>query len=484
MTTSKSFYLLVAALALTVIGCDTTGITISSAQCEPQAVRCDGERIQSCSAQGQWAESLSCPTGEACMVMDSGMTHCMAPPRAPRALYLGSDAEAATWWVAAVDPVSGATLAVTEITALTALSAGAAPGWGDAVAGPDGRRIFANARSLARVLVLDADTLAVEAILEVGPTPTHIYNPNHGGEIWTHSDVEGSFYIIDAETLEVSGPVSAALTASGHGKLLYGAGLGDKYYATNTNDPGVFPIDGAAKSVGAIVNVCGVPCVDNPETLIDESQLLCGGTHDKAYNPLMDLVIVQCSGGRGYSFIDAVDNRVVENMRPITGSVAQSPDQRITLIIDGKRAAGQVQVWDTAAAAHDGLSFDAHVTVGDGPSARGVQFRAVGEGWESWIPQTGGDKLAVVAMDSLAVTWVTIGPLTAPPGASHFSRYAALGTQAMATYDDAGVVIVATADHTVIHGDALPGEVARVLYVEDVKPVMGGHAGNEPDNCH
>ncbi len=467
---------ILAGLALAAVGCD---ITLDLEEtCTPAEVRCDGEAIETCGADGRWQEPQACASGEACMVMDSGMTHCMAPQmsRAPRAIYLGTS-DAGAWWVAAVSPTDGTTLAVTEIAELAALSGTDAPGWGDAVVGPDGRRLFANARSVGRVLVLDADTLAVEAVLEVGPTPTHIYNPNHSSEIWTHSDVEGSFYIIDADSLTVSGPLSAALAGSGHGKLAYGEGLGDAYFATNTNDPGVFPIDGAARTVGDIINVCGVPCDDDPATVTDETLSLCGGTHDKGYNPATDWVFIQCTGGRGFSFIDAADGTVVEDMRPVTGSVAQSPDQSITLIIDGKRADGQVQVWNTDAAGHDGLNFDGYVTV-VAPSARGVQFRADGAGWQAWIPETGGDGLVVADMTSYAAERVVIGPLTAPPGASHFSRYAALGTAALATYDDAGVVVVSTDNLTVTHGDALPGAVARVVYVEEA-PAAGGHSGDE-----
>lgn len=187
-------------------------------------------------------------------------------------------------------------------------------------------------------------------------------------------------------------------------------------------------------------------------------------------------------GGRGYSFIDADDYSVIEDMRPVTGSVAQSPDQRVTLVIDGHRVAGQVQVWNSAAAGHDGLEFDGYVTVAE-PSARGVQFRAVGDGWQAWIPQTAGDALVIADMSSFDATTVTIGMLTAPPGASHFSRYAALGAQALATYDDDGVVLVSTADLAVTHGDALPGDVARVVYVEDA-PTAGGHGGDDEHAGH
>jgi hypothetical protein len=82
-------------------------------------------------------------------------------------------------------------------------------------------------------------------VLDVGERPVHLWNPNHGSEIWTHADGLGAFYVIDQTSLAVSDPVVAALNDTGHGKLLYAEELGSKYYATNTNDPGGFPMGAA-----------------------------------------------------------------------------------------------------------------------------------------------------------------------------------------------------------------------------------------------
>lgn len=113
--------------------------------------------------------------------------------------------------------------------------------WGDTRIARDHSLIFANEGSTAQAVVIDTAAREVVERVDVGPDPVHVYNPVEG-EIWTHSDAEGAFYVIDVESLDVT-PVEAGLGGEGHGKLLHHEDLGTTAYATNVLDPAVLVID-------------------------------------------------------------------------------------------------------------------------------------------------------------------------------------------------------------------------------------------------
>jgi hypothetical protein len=110
--------------------------------------------------------------------------------------------------------------------------------WGDVVSSPDHKLLFANDRTNNAVQVVSVDSQKVLKSILIGKRPVHTYNPKAGNEIWAHSDIEGTFYVIDTGSLSVTHKVLAASDAAngGHGKLLWSTALGDKAYATNTND--------------------------------------------------------------------------------------------------------------------------------------------------------------------------------------------------------------------------------------------------------
>jgi hypothetical protein len=390
------------------------------------------------------------------------------------AWVFSADSSANRWHVTVVDPADAdlvvASLSVDELSALSGPAGNdEGPQWGDALPSTDAGRVFANASSVDRVAVFDANTRTLEALLDVGDRPLHLFNPNHGSEMWSHADGEGAFYALDQTTLAVSAPIVAARAGTGHGKLLYAEALGTDYYATNTNDPGLFPIDGVTRSVGDLISLCAVPCEDDPATAADESLLSCGGTHDKGYNPAMNYVFAECSGAaRGhYAFVDASSDIVARDLVPMTGAISHSPGWEYILIIDGRAEANQIQIWDTGAVDHDGIAFDATQSLDGSPSARGTQYHqnAAGE-WEAWIPQNEGTKVGVLNLATMGLELVEIGAVTPPPGAGHFNRASALGGGHFYTFNDAGLVIVDLATREVTQGPALPGEVSRIAFID------------------
>ncbi len=72
MQTSRSILSALCVLCLALSGCP-------SAVCDEGETQCEGEQIQTCSADGEWGEAADCSEmGESCMTMDDGMQHCMA----------------------------------------------------------------------------------------------------------------------------------------------------------------------------------------------------------------------------------------------------------------------------------------------------------------------------------------------------------------------------------------------------------------------
>ncbi|MCG8555176.1 MAG: hypothetical protein MJD61_07790 [Proteobacteria bacterium] len=354
--------------------------------------------------------------------------------------------------------------------------------WGDAVVAPSGERLFVNDRGKNQLVVIDTAAQAVEARLDVGGRPTHLYNPNHGHEIWTHSDAEGAFYIADIDTLELMGPVVAALDNSGHGKLVYDPSIAPKAYATNTNDAAVFPLDLDHKTVDYAIPVCGYT---------DSAGMPAGGTHDKAISPFNGYAYFQCTGGQGFSIVDTSNDSVVRDKLPLSGSVSQSPDHRFILVINAcvdepSCTQGEVNVWDTLLG--DGVAVDHTVSLSGQPSARGTHFLVPGGNYNrmlAYIPQSGGNGVAVLDFAKLvadpltpqaAVSVVGVGAV-ADPGTSHWSRRGALGADAFYTVVDdvsgQAVAAIALDDHRVMGEPiAIKGVISRLAVV----PAGRGHA--------
>lgn len=390
------------------------------------------------------------------------------PQGKSRGFFFSADTAANTWTVTIVDPTAAepviATLAADDLAALTGPAGNdKGPAWGDAIASPDGKRVFANASNADRTLVIETATPSIETLLKVGGKPLHIYNPNDNGEIWTHNDTDGSFSVIDIGTLAVSEPVTASLKGTGHGKLVYGQPLGTRYFATNTNDPGGFAVDGVTHEA-TFIGLCAVPCEDDPATPADESLNKCGGTHDKTYNPKINQVIFQCSGVTAgtVAYVDAESNAVVKDLVPnVLGGFARTHDEKYILAFDNTTDA--VNVWDTEAPGHDGIAFDATATIPGGASVRGTSFHenAMGEA-EAWIPQSTGTKLVVLNLVTMAQAEIEIGALSPPPGASSVTRRGEVAGGWYYTNNDSGIVMVNVETRAVVQGPQPAGVIQRI----------------------
>jgi len=186
--------------------------------------------------------------------------------------------------------------------------------WMDGLISNDQGLIFINERQKGQVFVIDTNLNEIVAAINVGGNPVHVYPTPDGKEVWTHSDADGSFYIIDVATLQVTGKVTAASTGTGHGKLLTHSDLGSKAYATNASDKFVHIVDLANKRVTGKIDTTGI-------------------THGKAYSPFTKHAYIACSDG--LVVIDTASDSIVKRVDG-GGLVFGSPDGKHFLSAKGK----------------------------------------------------------------------------------------------------------------------------------------------------
>ncbi|MDJ1431362.1 hypothetical protein [Halostagnicola sp. A-GB9-2] len=179
--------------------------------------------------------------------------------------------------------------------------------WGDPRISRNHERIFVNEGSRNQLLVVNTENQEIEEWIDVGGDPTHIYNPVEG-EIWTHADDEGTFYVVDSEELSVIDEVDIA--DGGHGKLLSHDDLGDDAYAMNVTEAAAIGVDLDAREA------------TDPVELED-----AGGTHYKAYAPETGYAYAQQTNG-GTAVIDTETNDVVDVL-DFDGGMYLSPDDEL-----------------------------------------------------------------------------------------------------------------------------------------------------------
>lgn len=186
--------------------------------------------------------------------------------------------------------------------------------WGDARLTSD-NRLFVIDASQARVVVIDIETQELVDQVDMGPGGTHMYQPREA-ELWAHADEEGTFYVIDTESVEVTDVVVSGLEETGHGKLLYHEDFGDTAYATNVNDAAALLIDLDAKERTDYIELCDG-----------------GGTHYKEYSSTTGYAYFECIGGVDRTaVVDTGTDEVVEHL-DVSGSLYTAPDDELMGII-------------------------------------------------------------------------------------------------------------------------------------------------------
>ncbi|MBM3895919.1 MAG: hypothetical protein FJ359_05740 [Thaumarchaeota archaeon] len=331
-------------------------------------------------------------------------------------LYVFADGK-----IAIIDPHSGEI--VKELTdGLENVS------WADPILTPDGKHVLVNDRDNAQVIVIDTHEQEIIKRIDVGPRPVHIYNPNHGNEIWTHSDTEGAFYVIDAKTLEVTDVVVAAKneTLGGHGKLIYSEALGSKSAATNTKDNGIHLIDRDSKKAYGFVETC-----------------VNGGTHGKAFSAASNHMYIECGGDRKTVVVDAETDTVVTTIDG-SGQIFEIPEKDLIVIVAKKN--NQLIVVDATTD-----EVVATIPVEGGPDK--LLFYKNNEKIYGFTANTLSPDTAVIDFDTMQVVkTIPAGDIARPEGALFYHRGGDIGDKFFFTPADGdNLVSIIDAENLELH---------------------------------
>ncbi|MFP8953636.1 hypothetical protein ACLI4Z_11775 [Natrialbaceae archaeon A-arb3/5] len=290
-------------------------------------------------------------------------------------------------------------------------------GWGDPRITADYSEIYVIRESPSQVLVIDTETREIISEVDVGPDPTHMYYPNDD-EMWVHADDEGTFYVIDTDSHEVTEIVESGLETEGHGKLLYHDDFGSMGYATNVNDPGVPVID-----------------LENYERsdFIEFDDVDDQGTHYKAYSPEAELAYFEF--GDETVVVDTENDDIVDTL-DFAGGMYLSPDEQVLGMIDGNT----IRFLDATSEDSDELES---VEVDDGPDA--LRYHESEDGtlyaFTAHTQTDGGSIIDVEAGD--VVETVDIGDIVRPEGAPFLHRSGVAGGGYFITpADDDGIVAI------------------------------------------
>ena len=245
--------------------------------------------------------------------------------------------------------------------------------WGDPRITRDHSRIFVNEGTAAQVVVIDTETRTVAGEIDVGPDPVHIYNPVEG-EIWSHSDAEGSFYVIDTESLEVVDVVEAGLEGEGHGKLLHHPDLDPKAYAMNVISAAGLAIDLEER--------------ERTEEFPLEGE---GGTHYKAYAPRTGLAYFERAGDPGgTAVIDTGEDEVIDTL-DFGGGMYLSPAEELLGVLDGE----EIHFLD---ATSEGSEILATIEVEGEPAA--LRYHEGEDGFYGFTANTTTSDVSVLDLES------------------------------------------------------------------------------------
>ena len=296
--------------------------------------------------------------------------------------------------IAIIDPAEGAV--VDEIT-----DGLEDEGWGDPRITADYSEIYVIRDSPSQVLVIDTEAREIVDEVDIGPDPTHMYHPNDD-EMWVHSDDEGTFYVIDTDSHDVTEIIDSGLENEGHGKLLYHEDFGSTGYATNVNDPGVPVID-----------------LENYERtdFIEFADVDDQGTHYKAYSPETGLAYFEF--GDETVVVGPESDEVVDTL-DFTGGMYLSPDEQVLGVLDGDT----IRFLD--ATSEDSDEFGS-VEVDDGPDA--LRYHEADDGTlYAFTAHTQTDQGSIIDVEALEIVeTVDVGYIERPEDAPFLHRSGVAG---------------------------------------------------------
>lgn len=275
--------------------------------------------------------------------------------------------------------------------------------WADGIVAVDQKLIFINDPRGSQVIVLDLQKDEIIKQIPVGRGAIHIYLTPDGSEVWTHSDLEGAFYVIDVATLSNNVKVEASLTGKGHGKLLLHPELGNKAYATNSIDSALHIVDIVNKKVTGTIGTSG-------------------HTHGRVYSPVSKHAYVS-SGSDKLAIIDTQTNRL---LKEVDGGVQVSISKDGRTVIAANRKEGVLVVVDTLSDQVIG-----NIVCPGGPDYNLFFNSASGNKYAYSINVEGSNVTVQDLEDMKVVKTIGIGNIIIPEGFQHVHRSGVLSSRSL-----------------------------------------------------
>ena len=306
------------------------------------------------------------------------------------------------------------------------------------------RLLFVVDRANAQIVVVDTEKLEAVKTIDVGQRPVHIYNPFKKDEIWVHADGEGTWYVIDGKTLEVTAKIAKPFANPGHGKLLYHKDLGTKAYVTDVNNTTITVIDLEQKSVIKTFELCeGKP-----------------GTHYAVYSTVTKRAYFECFGIGKTAIVDPTTDTVLGYLEG-SGSTKILEKEKLLLIMQKRN--NQLTIVDLA----QQETVKGTIPIEGGPD----QIYVVKQDGKllGFVTTTLTPEVVIVDLDAMKVVKrVAAGDIERPEGARTLHRGGVIGHDYFYTPASAdGVVAIIDIKRQTLH--------AAVPVAKGVRTVVAKH---------
>lgn len=173
----------------------------------------------------------------------------------------------------------------------------------------------------SEILVFDTDTRSLASRIEGGGRMVHSYGVHNRNEFWSHSDLDGMFYIVHLSDLNghIGETVTKFENTPSHGKLLWSESskLGNRAFATGTSEKILWEVNMETRTDVRKYNYTN----DVPEDV-------CRGLHAIAYSSQSEHIFAECSGGGGILEFNVANDNIEFLYRHAdqTGSLYETPD--------------------------------------------------------------------------------------------------------------------------------------------------------------
>jgi hypothetical protein len=175
-----------------------------------------------------------------------------------------------------------------------------------------------NKSEFGYVTAVDAVNQQIVARIKVGARPVHIYSINQTSSIWSHSDAEGSFYVIpvnNSQNLTATAIVPSYINVRAHGKLVVNDDFYPLSYGTNVGEQVIskFNLSSAARINHFQYNA----------SLANSS--MCTGTHTIVYSRINKHIFIECVDGSGILEWNTANDTLVKMHTTFNGVVTGAP---------------------------------------------------------------------------------------------------------------------------------------------------------------